>query len=73
MNEIFTRNITKKITLPSKWAQNESQNYLTGLVKLCIHGCKKCVTIKPFIRYPEISTEYRKRELSKIILPFCLE
>ena len=57
MNEIFTRNTSKKITLPSKWVQNEFQKYLGALVKLFVHGCRKCGTIKPFICYFEISTE----------------
>ena len=57
MNEIFTKNTSKKITLPSKWVQNEFQKYLGALVKLCVHGCRKCGTIKPFICHFEISTE----------------
>ena len=56
-NEIFTKNITRQITLPSKWVKTEPQKNLTVFVKMCIRGCNKCGRSKPFICYSEIPTQ----------------
>ena len=71
IDEIFTKNITRQITLPSKWVKNDLQKNLTVFVKMCIRGCNKCGRSKPFMCYSEIPTQNRKEEVvSKIISPF---
>ena len=70
MNKIFTKNVTKKITLPSSWIKNKPQNNLTASVKLCAHGCRKCGTNTSFICYSEITTDNGKEEFSKMTSPY---
>ena len=70
MNEIITKNVTKKLTLQNKCVKNKHQNNLTVFVTLCAHGCRKCGTKKPFICYSEVFTENRKEEVSKIMLSY---
>ena len=70
MNEIITKNVTKKLTLLNKCVKNEHQNNLTVFFTLCAHGCRKCGTKKPCICYSEVFTENRKEEVSKIMLSY---
>ena len=70
IDEIFTKNITRQITLPSKWVKNDLHKNLTVFVKMCIRGCNKCGRSKPFMCYSEIPTQNRKEVVSKIISPF---
>ena len=70
MNEIFTKNVTKKLILPKKWVKNQPQKNLTAFVKLCAHGCRKCGIKRVFICYLEIPTKKRKEESFNVMSPY---
>ena len=70
INETFTKNVTKKITLPTKWVNNEPRKNLTLFVKLCADGCRNCGSEKSFLCYSEIPTINRREEVFKNMLPY---
>ena len=62
-NEIFTKNITKRIVLLSKWVKNELEKNLSAFVKMCVCGCNQCGTRKLIICFSKVRTENGKEEV----------
>ena len=76
VDEIITKNVSKKLTLPNKCVKNEHQNNLTAFVTLCAHGCRKCVPKSRLYVFPKYSQKIKKKKFLKsccCIFGSCLE
>ena len=72
-NESFEKNITRELTLPTKWLKRKSEKNITGSVQICAHGCNRCGIVKNFTCYSTIPKSLKVEEISNnIILILCV-
>ena len=72
-NESFIKNVTRELTLPTKWLKRKSEKNVTGSIQICAHGCNRCEIVKNFTCYSTISKSLKIEEISSnITLILCV-
>ena len=72
-NESFKKNVTRELTLPTKFVKRKSEENITGSAQICAHGCNKCKIVKNFTCYSTIPKSLKVEERSSnIILILCV-
>ena len=72
-NESFKKNITRELTLPTKWLKRKSEKNITASVQICAHGCNRCGIVRNFTCYSTIPKSLKVEEKSSnIILILCV-
>ena len=72
-NESFKKNVTRELTLPTKWFKRKPKKNITVSVQICAHGCNRCEIKKNFTCYSTIPIPLKVEEISSnIILILCV-
>ena len=72
-NESFKKNITRELTLLTKWLKRKSEKNITASIQICAHGCNRCGIVKNFSCYSTIAKSLNVEEIySNIMLILCV-